>query len=198
MTKMGIVIGILIVGFLLIINFNSDNLALAQDDSYTIEVDETSKTVHSGEDAIFIHYLKNNEQFIILEFIPSAGMERNSFEPEYIILNPGEDGIVIHTFNTTGLNSSFMNTFTISWLISWCGPFNLIKGPSNPSHGAVGRLQVIILENETINDTNENYDNDDSNLHYYPYAFLGITLLIAIIVSYYFFHRKKDSEFDDY
>jgi hypothetical protein len=208
MAKLGKVIGVLTIS-ILILNFGPNYMGRAQSESYTIEVDETSRTVYSGEDAVFTWTLENKDPIKIFEFFPSANEDRNDFVPESIILNPCEKGIVIQTFNTTGLNSSFVNGISITWIVRLCGPLSILENPSDPSQVCSGRLEVIILENvtidnknkiindknKTINISNENPNNDLSNMNYLPFSLIGIIIIIAIFISYYEFQRRRQSEF---
>jgi hypothetical protein len=154
-------------------------------DEAQIEVDEGTKYVYPGEEAIFVWYVKNNDDTSILEFHPSADPERNTFEPGSIKLKPGEAGQIKQIFNTTGLNASYHEGLVITWTIHWYGPFGLVKGPSDPASSIEGRLEVIILDNETDNSTSDSGNNNDSlRLKVLILIAFCILILLFLIIGY--------------
>ena len=70
----GFVVGCLII---LLISPRVYSEVVFDDDEAQIEVDEGTKYVNPGEEAIFVWFVKNNDEISVLEFHPSADHKRD-------------------------------------------------------------------------------------------------------------------------
>ena len=195
---MGLAIGILTVGFLIILSFNQV-VASSQKENYIIEVECIKGSVYPGENAEFIWHVINNDRIFSAEFTPNATERpRHTFEPETLNLKPGEEGQLFQTFNSNDLAPPQQLWFSISWVIKYFGPLGAFRYQDQTNVD----ISIYIKINQTIIDLERNISKDyddyrNSKDDSYAY-FLLVPLILVPAVIIIFKKFKQERYFDDF
>jgi hypothetical protein len=154
-----------------------------------ITVDQTSKYVKPGQEAIFYWYVCNNLTFETIEFHVSSTGNITTFSQSQFTLGPKES-IVINQYCPTLIND--LNDTRYSYYVTWSGRIKLFALTYNmPSQS--GTLYVTVIDEKNYNDDyNEDLDYlDNQNSINNMINFGIIILIIALIIVFWKYLQKR-------
>lgn len=158
-----------------------------------IIVDATSKSVQSGEQAIFYWEIYNNNSLYTVEITVDAIGDKTSFSQDQFVLKPGESMKINQYCPTLSFDENNSNyTYTVIWAGTYyIGPLIQYTGPV----GSQDLMVIVINENQTdqFNGDLPNFGNDQAPI--FGWVSVGIIFLIGIIIIIFwkiFLKRKKN------
>lgn len=156
-----------------------------------IDVDEESKYVYPGEDAVFTWYFKNDDPFFTYEiFIECSEEERSVFVPESITLSPGEGNEMIQIYNTIDLLP--IQTVYLHQVCNGIkyGPIGIVEVQEE-----IGSMDISIniIENNTSGNNTSNFQDPDeySRLPINSLIIISIILIAIPLIGYFIKKRVK-------
>jgi hypothetical protein len=155
-----------------------------------ITVDQTSKYVRPGQEAIFYWYVRNNLTYGTIEFYVSSSGNITIFSQDQFTLGPREN-TVIHQYCPTLINDP--NGTDYYYDVTWSGRVKLFALTYNlPSQ--TGSLFVTVIDENNYNDIgNDDLDYLDNQNSIYNLINFGIIIFITalLIVLWKFLKKRK-------
>jgi hypothetical protein len=155
---------------------------LAPEGNLEIVVDNMSKEVFPGEDAVFYWTAYNNDTFTSYDL--SASCPETEFSDSSFTLEPGESKLVIQTASTSINDANNTHYFyKVMWSGTWHqGP---ISGSITPMEGI---MNVYVINNSNLEEDNgDNGNNGDDSAP----GFVAIFLIAAILVAAVIMKKKR-------
>ena len=157
-----------------------------------IIVDATSKSVQSGEEAIFYWEINNNNSLYTVEITVDAIGDKTYFSQDQFVLKPGENMKINQYCPTLPRDEDQSNyTYTVIWAGTYyIGPLIQYTGPV----GSQDLMVVVFNENQTdqFNGDLTNFGNNQTPI--FGWVSVGIIFFIGIIIIIYwkiFLNCKK-------
>ncbi len=193
MDSRGKVIAITIIPILLTLAYHS---SLNAEEDITFELEEKKDKVYPGDEAYFRYYCKNNDDFYTVELYLEVEkyQDRSTVSPYPLTLKPGEEGHIVHRFDSGGLKAPMNISLVVSLGGRYYGPLGHVGGDIIP---VTGNLMIQVIAKNDTNAENITENGKENNIgtwteHGSALSYLVLTvMLISVFIGVYYVKRVR-------